>query len=166
MEQITPEQFVAAARAYHGAPYRHQGWDQTGMDCRGLLLRAACDAGIFDEAALAEAKELQAYGRDPDGRMAGLLKQYCDLLPDGAALQPGDIIAIRYAEEPQHLVIVIRSSRWGSTIIHATNPEGVIEHRLDSLWLKSHRARIHGVFRLKAFAGDLAENKQRDCECK
>jgi len=166
MTTTTPEQFVEAARAYLGAPFRHQGWDATGMDCRGLLLRAACDVGIFDEAAMEKARELQVYGREPDGRMARLLKQHCNLMTEAVEIHAGDIIAIRYVDEPQHLVIVTRPTQWGPQVIHAFNTGGVIEHRLDAIWLKSHRARIHGIFRLKAFGSvPIEEDFGEECPC-
>jgi hypothetical protein len=110
--------------------------------------------------------ELQTYNREADGvQMPALLHKYC-VLADGAELQPGDIISIKYVEHPQHLVIVTRPTRWGPYIIHADSSYGVIAHRLDDLWLRSHRARVHGVFRLKVFAGDMPESVKEDCGCK
>lgn len=40
------ERFVAAARGYAGVPFRHLGRSRAGVDCVGLLLLAAAEAGI------------------------------------------------------------------------------------------------------------------------
>lgn len=157
----TPEQFVEAARAYLGAPWLHQGRSRQGIDCVGLLICAAADCGIIEPT-----PDLQTYNREGDGvQMPALLREYCVLLREEAGFEPGDIVSIKYVEHPQHLVIVTRPTRWGPMIIHADSNHGVIAHRLDDLWLRSHRARVHGVFRLKVFAGDSPESVKRDCGC-
>ncbi len=40
------EKLLAAARAYIGVPFRHLGRNRAGLDCVGLLLVSAADAGI------------------------------------------------------------------------------------------------------------------------
>ena len=40
------ERLVAAARTYDGVRFRHYGRTTAGLDCVGLLLAAAADAGI------------------------------------------------------------------------------------------------------------------------
>jgi cell wall-associated NlpC family hydrolase len=161
---ITPEQFVEAARTYLGAPWLHQGRSRQGIDCAGLLICAAVDCGIIEPT-----PELQTYNREADGvQMPALLHKFCILCGENAELQPGDIISIKYVEHPQHLAIVTRPTKWGPMIIHADSSYGVIAHRLDGLWLRSHRARVHGVFRLKVFAGDLPDSPEAvkgDCGC-
>lgn len=37
---------LAAARTYRGVPFRHLGRNRAGLDCVGLLLIAAADAGM------------------------------------------------------------------------------------------------------------------------
>jgi len=163
MTQPTPEKFIAAARALTGTRWQHQGRSERGVDCVGLLILAAEEAGIIIEAE-------RNYRRTPnDGRLAYLLDKYCVRLPKAEPAQAGDIIAIRHEAEPQHVAIVTEATRWGPKIIHANGNEqmggAVVEHLLDDRWLKSHRSKIHATFRPKVWAGELREKVKEDCGC-
>jgi cell wall-associated NlpC family hydrolase len=46
MENVTGRSLIEAARRYLGVPYKHKGRDHDGLDCAGLVLRSAIDAGI------------------------------------------------------------------------------------------------------------------------
>ena len=64
---------------------------------------------------------------------------------DIAARQPGDLLLMRFAREPQHLAVLV-----GENIVHAyANAGRCVEHRLDDAWSR----RIVRVYR---FAGVAA----------
>jgi cell wall-associated NlpC family hydrolase len=132
-----------AARAYLNVRWQHQGRTLDGLDCIGLVRVAARDAGAVPAQKLAELDAvLGGYGRQPDGRLLALCRQYMTEIVLTAA-QPGDVLAMRYQDEPQHLAIV---SAAGSvqTIIHAhAVSRKVVEHRLDDL----NRSRVVAAFR-------------------
>lgn len=58
---MIPHDLVAAARAYLGVPFRHQGRSAAGLDCLGLLMAVARDLAL----PMAAADETN-YGRSPD----------------------------------------------------------------------------------------------------
>lgn len=159
----TPEQCVAAARAYLGVKWKHQGRSAFGIDCVGLLVAAYRDAGIIVE-------DVRNYERTPDGeQLVCLLKKYCVMLSPKAPLQVADIIAIRHGSLPQHVAIVTQVHPSGAHIIHSSGNEQeggkVVEHRMDALWLKTHRSWIHCVFRPKQFATAEDVEVKEDCGC-
>ncbi len=137
--------FIEAARGFLGTPYLHQGRTAAGLDCAGLLIASAEAAGLLEPGDAPPAD----YGRDPDGRMADLLRRFCRRRAGLEEVQPGDILSIRYADLPQHLMIVEDLTRWGPRVLHALNPHGVIAHRLSEAWLVSHRARLAGVYQIR-----------------
>lgn len=132
---MTPqERFVAAARAAIGTPFRHQGRSlERGLDCAGLLIHAAREAGYSPV-------DIGAYARRPAG---GLLESAIGMQPyliQVNDLLPGDILLMRFAGDPQHLAIFS-----GDTIIHAwAMVRKVCEHRFTPEW----RARTVATFRL------------------
>ncbi len=125
---------IAAARAYLGVPFAHQGRSRHGLDCIGLLVLAARDAGAIIEDRL-------DYPRDPNGLLPVELARQFDAV---AEHQPGDIMLMRFAGEPQHLALCA-----GDTILHSYASIGhVVEHRLDAKWAR----RIVQAYRLREAA--------------
>lgn len=128
---------LAAARACLDTPFAHQGRvPGVALDCAGLVLAVANTVGV-------PALDFQGYGRQPfAGQLeAALAAQPC-LEPVALAdRQPGDILLLRIAHDPQHLAILGEG-----TLIHAWADAGqVCEHRLDARW----EARIVAVYRFK-----------------
>lgn len=128
---------IAAARACIGTPFRHQGRiPGMALDCAGLLIAVAKAVG-------AEYIDVPGYGLNPAG---GMLRTSLDAQPClepvlTAQRQPGDILLMRFAAEPQHLAMLA-----GDTIIHAYSNVGqVCEHRLSAIWT----ARIVRVYRFR-----------------
>jgi cell wall-associated NlpC family hydrolase len=113
--------FVAAARKYKGARWRHRGRRPWALDCVGLLVCAARDAGGPIDDAL-------DYGREPwDDRLRRELRQRFGA-PIRTPRQPGDVLLIRWAHgEPSHIAIVGDHPDGGLTLIHAHNLHGVVE---------------------------------------
>lgn len=132
---MTADAILAAARQCLGTPFRHQGRIVgIGLDCAGVAIHVAqqCGLGPID---------VEGYSRTPSG---GLLESSLDSQPglDRVMLndrQPGDLLLMRFASDPQHLAICA-----GDTIIHAYESAGqCCEHRLSCLW----ESRIVRVYR-------------------
>lgn len=155
VEQIeavaTRAEFVSIAREFLGVRWQHQGRTEQGIDCVGLLVVPAIRLGV-----LQPGDDITDYPRQQDGsQLSALLHRHCARLPRWQDGHLGDILAIKFTDQPQHVAIITRSydPRWGCFVIHAFgNSEiggQVIEHRLDQIWLQSHRARIHAAFSIQ-----------------
>lgn len=149
--QARRDEFVAECRKFLGVKWQHQGRTEQGIDCVGLLVVPAFRLQI-----LQTDQDVTNYPRQPDGeQLSALLHQHCRRLLNWKDAQPADILAIKFADQPQHVAIVTTpyDERWGFHVIHAFgNSEmggSVVEHRLDTNWLKSHRARIHAAFSIQ-----------------
>lgn len=113
---------VAAARAYVGAPWRHQGRTRDGIDCVGMLIAVARDIGVDEP-------DVEGYRRNPDGpQLTAVLKARLHEIPRDQRM-PGAILELRdrAAAFPIHVGVV---SDIG--VIHAcAKARRVIEHRID-----------------------------------
>jgi cell wall-associated NlpC family hydrolase len=125
---------IAAARAYLGVPFVHQGRSRHGLDCIGLVVCAARDIGLT----LADRTD---YPRDPNGLLPlEMARQFAPV----ESPQAGDILLMRFRGEPQHVAILA-----GATLIHGYASIGrVVEHGMDAKW----RRRIVAAYRLREFA--------------
>lgn len=116
---------VAAARRYLGVRWRHLGRDPArGLDCVGLVLRAAQDVSLLAGVAYA------SYGRRPEGhRLTGEIARHAHAVPM-AEMAPGDVLTFAGVERlPCHLAIVTGTQP--ATIIHSWAEHGrVAEHGL------------------------------------
>lgn len=121
----TREELVAVARSWIGIPFRHQGRNRLGVDCGGLLLAVAEEAGL-------STVPPGTYSMSPDPTLiAQALTDNCDAVPL-SSVQPGDILHFTFAGEPRHVGL---ASDVG--VIHAwAKPGKVVEHRLDEVWRK------------------------------
>jgi cell wall-associated NlpC family hydrolase len=125
---------ITAARAYLGVPFAHQGRSRHGLDCIGLLVLAARDAG-------ARIEDRADYPRDPNGLLPVELARQFDAVEDR---QPGDLLLMRFAGEPQHLALCA-----GDTVIHSyASIRRVVEHRIDAKWAR----RIVQTYRIREAA--------------
>ena len=135
---------VESARKYLGVPFRHRGRSPAGLDCAGLAWLAYADLGYVPP-------DLRRYGRTP--HRDGLMQAMSDALDApvwmGRAvardlLQVGDVVVMRFVEEPHHVAIVCDSASHGLGLIHCYGNIGyVVEHGLDAMW----QARILAVYR-------------------
>lgn len=134
---MTAEEVVAAARECLGTPFRHQGRVLgLALDCAGVVAHAVKACGL-------DVAEVHGYGPTPNkGMLERALNEQPALLKVGVSDRvAGDILLMRFAEEPQHLAVLA-----GETIIHAYEAAGkCCEHRLSSMWA----ARIAGVYRVR-----------------
>jgi cell wall-associated NlpC family hydrolase len=119
---VSSDEVVAAARAYLGVPFRHQGRTRTGLDCLGLTGCALRDAGL-------KVRDSTAYGRRPDyRRLARAADGELIRLERSAPLRAGVIVMFRDADWIHVGIMTGRRS-----FIHARGAEGgsVVEHILD-----------------------------------
>lgn len=125
-------QMIAAARACVGTPFHHQGrLAGVGLDCIGLVVIALRAAGVKIDDRL-------DYGVRPDG--ASLIKAIED--HGGHAvhgIEAGDVLVIRYDQQPQHVAIATSSDK----MVHSFAPAGkVVETTIGPYW----RRRIIGTY--------------------
>lgn len=119
--------FESELRACLGIRWRHMGRQgmgyghQTGVDCVGLLLRAAAVAGRTIE-------DIPHYSREPDGTLEAKITER---LGSPVTPGPGCVVLINMVRLPSHVGYITRAD----TLIHAYNGgTGVVcEHPL-ALW--------------------------------
>lgn len=122
---------VAEARTWLGTPFHHQArLKGVGVDCAGLIIGVARETGL-----VAPSFDVTSYQRSPDGvSLVAHCEQHLDRI-QREAMQPGDIIVIRWRHHPQHLGILGDYLHGGLSLIHAfsdSNGRGkVVEQRLD-----------------------------------
>jgi len=142
----TREEIVAAARAYLGAPLRHQGRYQT-FDCVGLVLAVAEDLALTDrDGRLIHRADYGRYGPQPvDGgveREVALRlsrREFKSIIE----IEPGDVLVLRAPRVVCHTAIASLLPTGEIGMIHAYRPaKKVIEHHLDESWIR----RISSVF--------------------
>lgn len=116
---------IAAARAWVGVPFLHQGRTRHGVDCVGLLVCVLRDVGLVPATF-----ERTDYGRLPNrGELAAKIAAHCCRI---AAPVPGCFLAIRWHVEAAHVAIYT-----GETIIHAYEKRGcVVEHGYRGAWIR------------------------------
>lgn len=137
---------VACARAHLGVRFAHQGRHAaTGLDCLGLILASAQQAGLRVHGMEPMALDDRQYGVRPDTEyLQALLEKYLEPV---AQPTPGDVLLLRVEGRAQHLALVTDypiADELG--MIHAyAIARRVVEHRLDEYW----RANIAQSYRLR-----------------
>lgn len=128
-------EFVEAARALVGTPYRHAGRNKHGVDCVGVIILAARQAGL-----LPASWDVLPYSTiiDVDMILAGL-REWCEPVERTEA---GDILLMRILRRNQHLAVATGEG----SIIHCYTAAGrVVEHPLTEHW----RQAIVGIWRFR-----------------
>ena len=133
-------EIVAAARAWIGTPYKHQGRGRKGLDCVGLLVEVANDMGHPVVAPT-------AYSSMPQGWQ---LTEPCDEQLWRPVRQnkliPGDLAVFTgwSPNEPQHFAF-IGDHPHGVTLIHSFSKfDKVVEQPWNRLWAQ----KFHGLYNL------------------
>ena len=99
MPRVEPAEIVAAARAWLGTPWRHQGrLKGVAVDCGGLILGVGKELGLLDF-------DTRAYGRIPDGQHLRALCEQHLVAKAVIEVVPGDVLLMRFTRHPQHLAI-------------------------------------------------------------
>ena len=142
---MTPRELVVAeARRWLDTPYHHQAFVRgVGVDCIGLIGGVALALGLPGAEQWRDTPEYHNYSRQPDPR---LLVAGIDLLLDTAtgATRLGDVLVIRFHQEPQHFAIV--SNLEPLRMIHSLSTIGyVAENGINEMW----RRRIWRVCRYR-----------------
>jgi len=135
------ESFVAAARSYIGVTYRHLGRGEKGIDCAGLILRAAWDAGFL------RGVDYTGYRRHPEGQtMRRVVERHFRTVPM-TEMAVGDVLLFTgVARMPCHLAVVTEVEP-RPMMVHAWSERGrVVEHGLEGF-----RFPPVGCFRLPEF---------------
>lgn len=146
----TRAQVAAEARRWLGTPFHHQGRTQgVGCDCGGLVGGVAVALGIVPSDWWERVFDpLHAgYSRTPGAMLQQLCESFMQPAPE---MQVGDVLLMRFADEPQHLAIAVDYRHGGLALVHALGePVGrVVEHRFDTRW----RARVARVYRMPGIA--------------
>jgi len=134
----TRAQVIAAARAWLGVRWQHQGRSRAGVDCAGLVIAVAQGLGLteFDTA---------DYARHPDGVTLAATCEAQMRRIKRDAMQPGDVVLMRFDGHPQHLALLAGYPLGGLSVVHAYAPaRKVVEHRLDSVW-RAHIVRAYSL---------------------
>ena len=131
---MTRAHVVELARGWLGTRWVHQGRLRgVGVDCVGLVIGVAREAQLASAEVLADLeRELGGYDTRPDGRLLAIARARLCEIPL-AAIAPGDVLAMRFEREPQHLALVGEHAG-ALTLIHAAaRLRRVVEHQFDEL---------------------------------
>jgi cell wall-associated NlpC family hydrolase len=108
---MTADAFIAAARRYLGTPWRHLGRSRAGLDCIGLVLVAARDAGL-------SLPDPAPYEREPAD--ARLVLEASRLARRVSPPAPGDVLVFRTTCHVGHVGICATHPLHGvPSVIHA-----------------------------------------------
>ena len=126
---MTADDVVAAARAWVGVPFLHQGRSRTaGVDCAGLVICIARELNLVEQDF-----DITGYRPQPNGTMQPLCREH--LVEDTP--RPGNIFVMRFDTDPQHMGFFVPYRHGGLGVIHAIAArKRVVEHRLDAIWSK------------------------------
>jgi cell wall-associated NlpC family hydrolase len=108
-------ELVEQARTYLGTKWRHQGRNQMGVDCVGLVLCCLADLGL-------EAPDMQGYRRTPDPIFVDHIRANTDPIMDKL---PGTIGIFRDGNQPCHVGIFATKYDQPS-LIHAYAGTGIV----------------------------------------
>lgn len=109
------DDLIAAARAYDRVPFRHQGRTCSGIDCIGLIVCAARDAGL-------DLPDRHDYARDPYGDE--LERALDETLIRLVHPEPAAVGLVRFADSRRHVALLTPER-----MIHAWDLVGyVCEH--------------------------------------
>lgn len=138
---IDIERFINDVRAFEGVPYHHQGRNEHGIDCIGLVIAALAKQGI-------DVKAPANYGRSPRGSLLTDLIEQSGLvykLPiDLRKLGPrrGDVLIFTIRDDPQHVGVALSPT----TMIHAAAASKFVrEVPISEGW----RSKLTDIFRWK-----------------
>lgn len=131
------DRVVSLARECIETPFLHQGRVAgLGLDCAGVVAHVMKGLGLPYE-------DATGYPRTPYARMIERVmdRQPCMTAVPAADVMAGDLLLMRFANEPQHLAVCA-----GETIIHSYMHAGkCCEHRFSDVW----RARVVRAYRIK-----------------
>lgn len=109
-------EIVLRAKGFVGVRYRHQGRNEVGLDCAGLIIAVAKMLGLTD-------KDTTSYSRRPNVPefTAFMMETNCTQLPYGKH-KHGDILRLNTAGWPVHIAIYEVDEAGQEWYIHAFLP--------------------------------------------
>jgi cell wall-associated NlpC family hydrolase len=120
---MTRIELIRIARTWLGVPFAHQGRNRAGVDCGGLLVAVADEAGL-------NITPPAVYSQSPDPSVIDTTLMINATRIPLDQIQPGDILRFSFAGEPRHVGLATDIG-----VIHAWQKPGkVVEHRLDAVW--------------------------------
>jgi NlpC/P60 family putative phage cell wall peptidase len=130
---------VATARGWLGTPWQHQAYIKgVATDCIGLVAGVALELRLPGAEEWRDNPQFHNYARTPnvDFLIAGC-EQLLEPVPR-SAVQPGDILVLKFRHEPQHFAIVTRLDPMYMihALARAKNAGKVVENRVDEVWAK------------------------------
>jgi NlpC/P60 family putative phage cell wall peptidase len=142
---------VAEARSWIGTPcHHHAGLKGIGADCGGMVRGVGAALGLEPPDWEQNSRAFHGYPQRGAGAMVkAALDLYADPIPL-AALQPGDIILLRFPPnpEPAHCAICTEF-RGAPGMIHVyAKARRVAEHNIDTLW----RGRMIAAYAFRGIA--------------
>lgn len=154
VNNVRADAIVAAARAWVGTPFKHQGRTRgKSVDCWNLIRAVGEELGLLN-ISRQDFRPFEGYKRVPgDGLLKKALDQFLERINDAALPEPplepeyGDVVLIcrRHKEDPKHCGIV-GEHNGRLTLIHAaSNYGGVVEHGLSDWWAEH----IVGIYRYR-----------------
>ena len=141
---MTRDDIIAAARAQIGTKWVHQGRTPgVELDCLGLVICVARSLGF-----LAPDFDVNGYTRVPDGRLAPGLAQHLVQIPK-SLMKPGDVVAVAFDADPQHVGIVVPYRHGGLAMVHAASRTGKVE---ETRLMFSNAMRFTGAYQFPGVA--------------
>lgn len=121
-------QFLEIARSYLDVPFVHQGRSREGVDCVGLVICVAREAGLIEPT---YNYSRYSYAGDPSILISELDKLLIKKTVDHKS--SCDLLVFSLPNFPCHTAIYCGGNR----VIHALNTIGrVVEHRLNPAWIR------------------------------
>lgn len=133
----TREEVCNKALEYLDTPFHHQGrLKGIGIDCAGLIVCIAKELDL-------PYADMKNYARIPDGKsLREILKNNTAKEKTLNEAQPGDILLMRFLNEPQHVALLMPNNQ----IIHSYMAvDKVTIHNFDDKWKK----RVLSVYEYK-----------------
>jgi cell wall-associated NlpC family hydrolase len=130
---VTRREITDAARHWEGIRWRHQGRNEHGVDCVGLVVVVCRALGV-------SSYDNPAYSRDPDGsKFLHHIQEAGAIRIDPKLKEEGDLIAFRYDGRPCHIGILTGDNQ----VIHSYRSARKV--RIDRL---TPEAPVIAVYRL------------------
>lgn len=133
---VTRSEIVSLARSYVGTRWVHQGRSRNGVDCVGLVIAVAMDAGI-----LPRNYPIPPYSRFPDNRLQDYFQSHLVRIPPRKAGN-GSVLLFSFHNSPWHAGIMVDVN--ARSLVHAfASARKVVYDYADS---RAHGRKLFAAF--------------------